>query len=147
MGRQHVVGEQGRVETLSNGPIPTVEFQHHGIGTPSQGDTGMPSVIGTGEGQTPREMVDVLTAAPVVGDATVQRGPERDEEVAKIPPPKRYRILATKQILDQVSQTRTTLREGKEISEQQYSIRALQQQGVRLQDITDVDPHAPLPVL
>lgn len=105
---------------------------------------------------------EAVNTAPVVGDATRARpqlppnlahrgmqhasfAPMSDDGHSREPPkPRIYRVEAERPIVDKTSQTRTKLREGKEISSQQYDIRDLQKQGVKLRDITDLDPNAPL---
>jgi hypothetical protein len=67
------------------------------------------------------------------------------EAVEAAPPVERkYRVMETRMILDTTSASRTKLQEGKEISDKHYTIRRLQQQGVKLKDITDLDPNAPV---
>lgn len=101
-----------------------------------------------------RNMVDPMQVAPIkrdareaplvqpngLGNKPVMQGTP-DEDVPKV---RLYRVEKTAQVLDATSQSRTTLREGKEISASHYDIRALQRQGVKLRDITDLDPNAPI---
>lgn len=103
---------------------------------------------------TDRRSVDPNVAAPIVRNA-LDAPPLRvglgvtnpvmvgssEEEAPKV---RVYRVEAEKSIVDRTSGARTKLREGKEITSQHYDIRDLQRQGVKLRDITDVDPNAPL---
>jgi len=126
-----------KIQVLSTAPIKEIDF--------SQGPAGVAA--------TPEERASMPldTVAPIVRDATAiqppripgQAQPARqvalgDEKPAPAPKVRRYRVEVTKQFVDRTSGSRTTLREGKEITDAHYNIRDLQQQGVRLKDITDV---------
>lgn len=102
-----------------------------------------------------RSTIDPMQVAPVVRDATeppvlragfglatspIMKGTSE----AETPKVRVYRVEKDAAIVDRTSGARTKLREGKEISESHYQIRDLQRQGVKLRDITDIDPTAPL---
>jgi hypothetical protein len=101
-----------------------------------------------------RASIDPMQVAPVVRSAL--DGPPartssgvaipRSQGVSNedVPPARMFRVEAEKTIVDRTSGARTKLREGKEISSAHYDIRDLQRQGVKLRDITDLDPNAPL---
>jgi hypothetical protein len=131
MARNQVIGSDGKpegiVQTLSNGPIPKIETHH---------------TTGEGDGQIEKVMLDPRQVAPVVGDATAAGRQER----APAEPPRLFQVIESKSVLDQVSGTRTMLRAGKEISTQHYDVRALQRQGVKLKEVTDLGEHEPLKV-
>lgn len=102
-----------------------------------------------------RSAVDPNKTAPIVRDATqapvlrvgqglatgpvLKGSPEED-----VKPARTYRVEKEMGIVDRTSGGRTKLREGKEIQDKHYNIRDLQRQGVKLRDITDLDPNAPL---
>lgn len=145
MGRQ-LQGSSGKdeqVTVLSTGQIPEINLSPPG--NRLNGNEGQP---------VDRSSVNPMQVAPIKADARdaplalpvgygmkpVMQGTP-DEDVPKM---RMFRVEKTMQVLDPTSQSRTTLREGKEISSAHYNIRALQRQGVKLRDITDLDPNAPI---
>ena len=128
-----------KIQVLSTAPNKEIDF--------SQGPAGVAA--------TPEERASMPldTVAPIVRDATAvqppripgqaqpaQQAASGEDKPAPAPAPKDrlYRVEVTKQFVDRTSGARTILREGKEISSRHYNIRDLQQQGMRLKDITDV---------
>lgn len=115
-------GEE-HVNVVSNGPIPSVDLP----------------------------AVDDQSRSGVIGSA-LDRGPQRKPGEGP-PPPRRFRVTKGGTIFQGgemgTGGYRTTLREGKEISALHYDIRALQQQGIRLEEIKDEpqldeDPYTPV---
>jgi len=140
--------QQGaNVQVLDAAPIRTVDMS-----PPGNRIDALPDMVS-------RHRVDASTTAPIVRSAldvplpkvakmgmpVVMQGMNGGEAAETAPPVERkYRVLETTMILDSTSASRTKLQAGKEISDKHYLIRRLQQQGVKLKDITDLDPNAPV---
>jgi hypothetical protein len=135
------------VQVLDATPIRTVDMS-----PPGNRIDALPDMVS-------RHLVDASTTAPIVRSAldvplpkvaktgmpVVMQGMSGGEAAEAAPPVERkYRVMETRMILDTTSASRTKLQEGKEISDKHYLIRRLQQQGVKLKDITNLDPNAPV---
>ena len=91
------------------------------------------------------EQGPLVDAAPIRGDATARNKPiPEDAEIRQV---RRFRVVRGGSILVRGSATggyRTMLREGKEIDDQNYDIRDLQRQQIRLVEITETSKDLPL---
>lgn len=136
-GAVRQVQQQGeQMQVLGNGAIPEVKLGPIAVAgaTPGMEDF---------QSGTDRALLDPTTVAPVVADAT-NRQPRRTADMvasaddAEEQPREEqfFVVLASKQVLDKTAQARTSLREGKVISDKHYDIRHLQAQGVKLKRAT-----------
>jgi hypothetical protein len=121
-----------RVEVLGNGPIPDIKLGPAGV----IGDT--PGAEKFEEGAIQREHIDVVSVAPIIGDATAKH-PERDLPAGRSI--RTFRVVnpGGKHVNDVTGGGRVFLHEGKEITNQHYDLRRLQQQGLRIKEIEDGD--------
>jgi hypothetical protein len=132
MAQQH--GAQ--TTTLSNGPIPEVKLAPVVGGATVGGDDVDPRIAD-------RFLLDPNAVAPIIGDATKRRpfrrvGAEVSAEDEDAEPARQERlfvVLEDRKVLDATNQHRTTLRQGKVISDKHYNIVQLLRQGAKLQRV------------
>lgn len=108
-----------RMQVISNGEIPEVEFQMQPL---------------DGNLDTNRMPINLITQAPVVADATkikIRRviPPPEGEEARE---EKFFVVMETKGVLDSTSGHRTPIHAGKIISDKHYNVANLLRQGVKL---------------
>jgi hypothetical protein len=131
-----------RVEVLSQAAIKDVNLGPTTVVGPTPGT--MMSDGSSIDNGVPRESIDLVKVAPVIADATANaKELPTGAEVTKI---RRFRVLNQngKHVNDPSAGGRVFIHEGKEITTQHYDIRKLQQQGVRLKEITDVAEDEPI---
>lgn len=129
-----------QVQVLSNEPVKDVVLS-------------VPVVVGATIGAegfdngVDRNAVPIDLIAPVIADATAKGR----QDVPEGPPPKKIRTFRIinpggKTVNDPHGSGRVHLHEGKEITTAHHDIRALQKQGVRLDEVTDLSPTDVAPI-
>lgn len=131
-----------KVEVLSTGAIPEVNLSPPTVvgATPGAEDS-----AGSFDNAVARETVNLTEVSPVVGDATT-KGRKELPANAEVKPVRTFRVMNAggKFVQDSSGSGRVHLHEGKEIANAHYDIRKLQQQGLRLQEITHLKSDEPV---
>lgn len=131
------------VEVLKNGPLPEIKLGAVGVVGPTPGavdDSGQSFDNAIDRGQA-----DIARLAPIAGDATTRGRTElpANAETRKI---REFMVMnqGGKNVNDATGGGRVNLHEGKIISSKHYDIRSLQNQGLKLREVTDAPTDEPL---